>query len=512
MRRFRRETIMRSYRFFVFALIPALSTVVSNPLGAQLTDDPFGGAAKKPEEAVKQEALPQLANQLAGRHTAAVAVPSPSAFGMPNDEFKGWKVSVPGNHSLPTPAVVDGTVFIGGGFGSHEFYAFDAKTGKLRWQYQTKDDGPTAAVVQDGYVIFNTESCELEVLTTKGEFVWKKWLGDPLMSTPAISGGKVFMCDPDSKNNGQHYVACFEVKSGQELWKEPVAGEIITAPVIAKDQVYLASLEGTMYCFNQQDGKLIWQEKKNATSAPLIWRGQCYFSRREAVAQLQDGKKRMQQMECLAFRAGGKVDAVSDLKSTLQTADYLDFAKRQKGSAVEAGKQIADGAVGFGGGKGGAKISQAEANLGQGSVMGVWAYQGSKPFIHRECLYAAMGDSLLCVDLKTEKVIWKTPLHQLTKKDNEELLDSVVTPPALANDKLFVGTSYGDVICVSAASGQVLKRAAIGEPIIFQPAVVAGRVYVSTNTGSLYGLETGDTNDDGWLMWGATAAHNGLAD
>ena len=50
----------------------------------------------------------------------------------------------------------------------------------------------------------------------------------------------------------------------------------------------------------------------------------------------------------------------------------------------------------------------------------------------------------------------------------------------------------------------------VGEPVVFQPAVAKGRVYVSTAAGSLCGLETGDSKDDGWLMWGATAAHNGL--
>ena len=50
-----------------------------------------------------------------------------------------------------------------------------------------------------------------------------------------------------------------------------------------------------------------------------------------------------------------------------------------------------------------------------------------------------------------------------------------------------------------------------GEPVTFQPAVARGRVYVTSATGSLFGLETGDAKDDGWHMWGATAAHNGVA-
>ncbi len=55
----------------------------------------------------------------------------------------------------------------------------------------------------------------------------------------------------------------------------------------------------------------------------------------------------------------------------------------------------------------------------------------------------------------------------------------------------------------------MLWTARIGEPIVFQPAVVDGHVYVSTSRGALYCLETGDKKDDGWRMWGADAAHSG---
>jgi outer membrane protein assembly factor BamB len=76
---------------------------------------------------------------------------------------------------------------------------------------------------------------------------------------------------------------------------------------------------------------------------------------------------------------------------------------------------------------------------------------------------------------------------------------------------VFVGTSFGEVQCRSAKTGELLWSADVGEPIAFQPAVAGGRVYVSTSTGRLYCLETGDAGDDGWLMWGANAAHDGAA-
>ena len=86
--------------------------------------------------------------------------PAPVPFRSNDGKFSGWKVSIPGGRPLATPAVVGDQVFLGGGFGSHEFYALDAATGNTRWIYHTADDGPTAAVISDGKIAFNTESSE----------------------------------------------------------------------------------------------------------------------------------------------------------------------------------------------------------------------------------------------------------------------------------------------------------------------------------------------------------------
>jgi Ca-activated chloride channel family protein len=434
----------------------------------------------------------------------------PVPFTSPDGKVRGWKVVLPGNRPLATPAVVGGTVFVGGGFGSHEFYAFDAASGKKLWQYQTKDDGPTAAVVDDGHVAFNTESCELEILTAQGSPVWKKWLGDPLMSMPALGGSKVFMAYPDSKGDRRHYLAAFELKRGKECWKQPIAGEIITAPVLADGRVYLSTLDGSLYCFRQADGRPVWQVRKNATSSPAVRDGQCYFSRREEVTVKKEGKEVKQQTEQVAARGPGDQDAVKDFAATRHAADYLDYSKRKDGSPLERAQQQHDANVGFDGSKGDSKMEQAHANLGRGTVSGVWSYQGSRPFICEGQLYTAMGDTLLCVDPRTGKVRWKKGVGE-PAKEKKPLLDSVLTPPALVNGKVFLGTSFGEVLCLSASSGAILWSARVGEPILFQPAVARGRVHVSTNAGGLYALETGDVRDDGWLMWGGNAAHNGVA-
>ena len=156
-------------------------------------------------------------------------------------------------------------------------------------------------------------------------------------------------------------------------------------------------------------------------------------------------------------------------------------------------------------------MAQAMHNLGKGHVHEVWTYQGSKPFVYRARLYAAHGDTVTSADPRSDQVYWKTKLGT-PQAEGEDLLDSPLTPPAIGNGKLFFGTVHGEVHCLSAESGASLWSVLIGEPIVFQPAVVAGRVYIGTDSGTLICLETGDDADDGWQMWGADAAHNGRID
>jgi len=196
----------------------------------------------------------------------------------------------------------------------------------------------------------------------------------------------------------------FDLKTGVEVWKYPLPGEIITAPVIENDRLYLATVDGSILSLNQRDGGKIWQESSNATSAPAIWRERCFFSRREETKVQQNGKPAVQQNEAVAARGIASTSATVNIPETRQKADYLDYAKRA-GSLKERASQSYDATVGFADNKGSAKMNAAVANIGQASVHGIWAYQGSKPFIHNERLYSSMGSNARSVDPKSGQVL-----------------------------------------------------------------------------------------------------------
>src|SRR5215813_9888802 len=195
---------------------------------------------------------------------------------------EGWIVRVPGGRPIATPAYADGMLFVGGGYGSHEFYAFNANTVDMVWKINTGDDGPTAAVVVGGYVGFNTESCTVLVVDEKtGKIIWKEWLGDPLMSQPAISDGKLYIAYPGGQRGHKqaqvspgaegysHRLLAADLKTGKHLWEQAIPSDVISAPVISGDDVYVTTFDGTSMAFNAKTGGVLWTKKGVATSAPL---------------------------------------------------------------------------------------------------------------------------------------------------------------------------------------------------------------------------------------------------
>ena len=124
----------------------------------------------------------------------------------------------------------------------------------------------------------------------------------------------------------------------------------------------------------------------------------------------------------------------------------------------------------------------------------------------------------MCVNPETDQVAWKKQfsIPEGIKSDyagpraHMRIPGPALTQPVTVNGKVFIGTIYGDMVCLAADSGEELWKVNVGEPLDAEPVVAYGRIYLTTAYGSLYSLETGDQKDDGWLMWGANAEHTGI--
>ncbi|HWC15397.1 MAG TPA: PQQ-binding-like beta-propeller repeat protein [Terriglobales bacterium] len=433
---------------------------------------------------------------------------TPATFRTTKGE-EGWIVRVPGGRPIATPAYADGMLFVGGGYGSHEFYAFNANTGDVVWKIDTGDDGPTAAVVEGGYVGFNTESCTVLVVDEKtGKIVWKEWLGDPLMSQPAISDGKLYIVYPGGQRNHKqaqispdtqgfsHRLLAADLKTGKHLWEQPIPSDVISAPVISGGEVYVTCFEGTSLAFNARTGGVLWTKKGVATSAPLAVGNQVVLTRK-----VQQAAKMYEGMVRIDAQKGEEKD-----KELLAKTD-ADYLREDRGSAAAMSFQVQkslDSSVGFASAPAAAKIAQANKSVGVSSVVGGWAFQGSRAAHNGDSLFNAQGKYLNSVNAKDGKSQWQAELTGAHVNNAAQIF----APPALGREYMYLAGSNGLLVSVRQKDGGMGFAYALGKPIAFQPALAKGNIYLGTADGSLICLKSGSVDADGWYSWGGNAQHN----
>ena len=209
-----------------------------------------------------------------------------------------WKVEIPGRGSS-SPVVWGDRVFIlsavpvgitgdaghaargGQPLVPHKFmvYALDRKTGKILWERVAKEQQPheashpengtwaSASAATDGeHVIASFDSFGYYAYDMNGKLIWEKDLGDKKMrntfgegSTPALFGNRLVV---QWDHQGQSFVAAFDKRTGQELWRQNRT-EIDTwamplvVPVNGRPQVITVAMN-QVKSYDLETGDVVW--------------------------------------------------------------------------------------------------------------------------------------------------------------------------------------------------------------------------------------------------------------
>ncbi|HEX6180169.1 MAG TPA: PQQ-binding-like beta-propeller repeat protein [Chitinophagaceae bacterium] len=417
----------------------------------------------------------------------------------------GYVVKLPAPTNVPTPAIVDGRVYVSGGFGSKQYYSFEAFTGRLRWAVNLDDDGPSSPAIQDSVIVFNTESCTIfacDLIT--GKQLWSYWLGDPLMSMPTIAGGIVFTSYPapfNKTNNNTsitptHVLIAIELRSGKILWQKWIDSDVMSAPVAKDNLLYVTTFSGALYKVTQKTGEIIEAKAIRATSAPV-------FSNLNEVI--------------ISQRGDGKSDSILSEKVTVgfgtverevykKQAEYLD-RKVQSTSKLKTASTHMDAGNGFAGGApSSANWKAAELNIGQSNVSSLQSFQGSRSIYKKGRMYNTMGDEVVCLD-STGKVKWSHKLGGNMKSEG----GFMGTPPIYVNGLIIVATLTGDVKIFDEKDGKIIKEYHVKDPIRYQPVADKGWIYLTSVNGRMHAIDTGNPLITGWNMWGGNAARTNEA-
>jgi outer membrane protein assembly factor BamB len=158
---------------------------------------------------------------------------------------------------MNSPSVAGGIVYVGSS--NHNVYALNAGTGAIKWAHGTGGDVDSTPAVDAGVAYVGSEDGVVYALDAKtGAVDWTHGTGGAIDSSPAVTGGVVYI------GSGDRYVYALDTSDGSELWKTKLdAGMLFQSPVVSGGVVYIASdsFLGTLYALDASDGSTLWSEQ-----------------------------------------------------------------------------------------------------------------------------------------------------------------------------------------------------------------------------------------------------------
>jgi len=281
-----------------------------------------------------------------------------------------------GGGSKCTPAVSGGTVYAGADDGV--LYAFDAKTGRLKWTYATGGEILTEPLVANDSVYFGSGDGKLYAVDTAGKLRWTFSAGGSIYSSPVLANGLVLF----GSNDGSFYAV--DAASGKLAWQNTEPDYTVECkPAVSGDTVYFGAWDTYLYAVNVRDGTLRWK---------CIGQGS---------ADQKAAKKYYSPADCGPVASGGVVlVADRDYKLSLvdaETGKRKSFIEKCSAVGLSEDGQFAylrrtDGAASKGGG------SLTKIDLSGRVIWSVPAHLGYIPAAPREydgVVYVASGTGLV---------------------------------------------------------------------------------------------------------------------
>jgi len=276
-----------------------------------------------------------------------------------------------------------------------------------------------------------------------GETLWRYKAEDGVGSSPVVSGASVIAADYVGT------VFSVDAESGRENWKRRLPAKVVSTASVAGGEVVVGCLDGNAWCISVETGRVLWRVETGARI-----RGSSAHDAERFFVPSYDG-------HLYAISGGsGRV-----------------LWKYELGGKVSASPDAAAGLVVIGSEAGGivainARSGSMEWRLEAGPVR-------SRARVADGMVLVGSGDkNLYCIDLESGQELWRFATN-----------DEVLSRPYLVDGIVFVGSYDRNMYCVDAGTGRELARFATTGAVYSSPVAADGRLYFGNNDGQFYCLE-----------------------
>jgi outer membrane protein assembly factor BamB len=331
-----------------------------------------------------------------------------------------------GMHS--SPVIAGGIIYVGSRDGN--MYAIQESSGQLLWSYKTGSWVDSSATIVNNIVYFGSNDGSFTALKAKtGDKLWDIQVKYPVKSSAAVVDGKVYFgCDDYS-------VYCLDAVTGEKIWSKETGGSVTSSPAISNGILFCGSVDGNFYGLDAANGRQRFRLNtlKIVISSPVVSGDNAYFVTSDAVVYGSDGKARNWFGEFLIRPPWQVLHFYGDLPAPPPPSGYL------------------------------------------WSVFSWGDYTSSSPTLYGDNLFVGLGKKVASINLTARDKQWET----LTEA-------TIAYAGVLSRETVYATASNGHLYLLNAANGEMIKDIAVGGPISSNPLMVDGKVYISSDDGSLY--------------------------
>ena len=347
---------------------------------------------------------------------------------------RAWTAQIDGTTNTrrlaAAPVIGDGKVFVVDSSGV--IHAYNAESGSRLWSHRIQVSG------------------DLEDATFGGGATY--------------AGGIVYA------TSGTGDVFALDAETGAESWRRRPAGPLRGSPTVAFNAVYVMTQDNQIHALNIADGTAVWQDAAASGQQGVFGVAAPAAGQGSIVAGYSSG-------ELVAYRfENGRVlwsDALARTSISTEVGSLTD---------VDADPIISNDQV-FALGQGG-RMAAYELSTG----LRIWelTLAGiSTPALAGEWIFTLTDDArLLAIARNTGRVRWVTQLEAFRDPDDREG-PIFWTGPVLANNKLWIASSEGEVHSVDVMTGDTSLFSELNDGVSLPPVVANSTLYILDDGGRL---------------------------
>jgi len=108
--------------------------------------------------------------------------------------------------------------------------------------------------------------------------LWSKYIGDWVDSNPTIKDERLYIVGDNYNYQGGANLWCLNPFTGAEIWTTNIPDEFVWgSPTVANDRVYVLGTYFNLYCYDANNGDLLWDFESNGHCGPMVVEDKLYF-------------------------------------------------------------------------------------------------------------------------------------------------------------------------------------------------------------------------------------------